>query len=92
MDYHIFDFLAVILGIGFIYHLFNDKELTFSYIFKKCCLPILTVLILCILISFITHNIFIMLLPVWLLLLYWAICGYIKIFKALIELFITLKK
>lgn len=92
MNYRVWEILAVILGIGFIHHFFYDRELTCSYMLKKICLPILVALILCIFISFVTHNIFIMQLPIWTLILYWAICGYIKIFKILRVLFIKKRK
>ena len=70
-----------ILALGALNHLFFCKELTFGYGLKKLILPILCAVVLCLLFSIFTKNIYITTLPVWLLILTWSILGYIDYFK-----------
>lgn len=91
LDYIFYKIIGLIIGIGVVRYLIMYKELTSLYILKLC-IQILVVLGLSVFISFfITHNIYVVLMPLWLLLVYWSVCGYIEIFKTIKSFIIYLK-
>ncbi len=71
--------IFIVLGAG--NHLFFNKEITLSYVLKKCIIPIIITVGICYLLSLFIKNIYIVTFPIWMLVGIWTILGYYEYYK-----------